>query len=492
MAYSLTKYIITLVVVYVVIYVIIFRDKTKEYLNQNWRTIRCHPHIIPIAGLSDGVNGNGFIDKTINNFNSCSTGLIKGSLGTFMQPLMLLLEGLKQGLSSIKNVLDVFRRMAKVLREMFATLVQNTAKRMANSYSAILYFQEKIKLLIKKQTAMFEVLSQFASTLPFIMYSFMNGPIPRFGSWLSRYVGVLIAVFAICLACLFGGPFTKMVACPICAVCFPGDTMIELENNEEQEIQKLNIGDHIKNNIITGKIFIKKHEADTYDYNGTIVSGSHLVFENNLWVRVEDSPLSKRKPLNTELHCLITSDNTIFSNNTKFRDYEEIKDKDIKLSINYKFAKYINNNLGYIKTSDDINHSYYWGFSDKTIINLNNEPVELRKIIDNPNDYDNVLGVVEIKDNSVMYDYKGVIVSGNTLVNENNLWIRVFQSLHSKKSDSVNRTYNIITEDSLVRVNVGDNTIIFRDFVESNDDSINDITDDMVTKRLNLMFDFDQ
>ena len=91
-----------------------------------------------------------------------------------------------------------------------------------------------------------------------------------------------------------------------------------------------------------------------------------------------------------------------------------------------------------------------------------------------------------------MYDYKGVTVTGNTLVNENNLWIRVFQSLYSKKSDSINRTYNIITEDSLVRVNVGNNTIIFRDFVESNDDSINDIIDDMVTKRLNLMFDFDK
>lgn len=492
MAYSLTKYIITLVVVYIVIYVVIFRDKTKEYLNQNWRTIRCYPHIIPIAGLSDGVNGNGFIDKTINNFNSCSTGLIKGSLGSFMQPLMLLLEGLQKGLSSIKNVLDVFRRMSKVLREMFATLVQNTAKRMANSYSAILYFQEKIKLLIKKQTAMFEVLSQFASTLPFIMYSFMNGPIPRFGSWLARYVGVLIAVFVICLACLFGGPFTKMVACPICAVCFPGDTMIELENNEEKEIQKLNIGDHIKNNTITGKIFVKKHAADTYNYLGTTVSGSHLVFENNLWIRVEDSSLSVRKPLNTELFCLITSDNTIFSNNTKFRDYEEIKDKDLKLSINYKFSKYINDNLGYVKTSDDINHSYYWGFSDETIINLNNEPVELRKIIDNPNKYDDILGIVEIKDNAIMYNYNGVNVSGNTLVYENNLWIRVFQSLHSKKGDSINRTYNIITTDSMVRVNVGPSTFIFRDFIESNDDSINDVTDNMVTKRLNLMFDFDK
>ena len=50
----------------------------------------------------------------------------------------------------------------------------------------------------------------------------------------------------------------------------------------------------------------------------------------------------------------------------------------------------------------------------------------------------------------------------------------------------------IITKDSIVRVNSGPNMCIFRDFIESNHDSINDVTDNMVTDRLNLMFNFDK
>ena len=86
---------------------------------------------------------------------------------------------------------------------------------MANSYSAI-YFQEKLKLLIKKQSAMFEVLMQFTKTLPLLMYSFSRGPIPRFGLWLAKYVGAMIAVIVICLACIFGGPFEN---CRMSCVC---------------------------------------------------------------------------------------------------------------------------------------------------------------------------------------------------------------------------------------------------------------------------------
>lgn len=491
MSTSLIKYITTVIVVYAIIFVVIFRDKTKEYLNQNWREIRCHPHIIPIAGLADRAEGNGFIDKSVNNFNQCSAGFIKTTLDIFMRPLMALLNGLKKALESITNMLDVFRRMSKVLREMYATLVQNTVKRMSNSYAAVLYFQEKLKLIIKKQSALFEIFSQFAGTMPFIIYSFMNGPIVRWGVWLGKYVGLLIAILVICIACKLGGPFVKMVACPICAVCFPGNTLVDVNDTKKIAIKDIHIGDKIRNNIVKGKIYIKPHLADTYRYKNIIVSGSHLVFENNHWIRVEDSQNAKKETKNTELYCLITSDNTIFIDNTKFRDYEEIKDRDIKLAINYKFARFINNNIGYIKTPDDIKHCYYWGFSADNLIELDGKVVILKNIIKNPERYDDILGIVELKDNVKMYNYKGIQVSGNTLVLENNLWVRVFQSPFAQEIEYKDRIYNVITSDNIVKVRNDKESILFRDFVESNKDEINDNVDKMVESRLNLIFDFD-
>ena len=492
MATSLTKYIIILVIVYGIIYSIIYTDRIKDYLNSNWKTIRCYPHIIPVAGLSDVVDGDGFVDKTVNNFNHCSASIIKSSLDIFMKPIMSLLDGLKKGLNSITNVINSLRRMSKVMREMFATLVQNTADRMANSYSAIIYFQEKLKLLIKKQSALLEVLMQFSKTLPLLMYSFSNGPIPRFALWLSRYVGAMIAIIVICLACIFGGPFTKMVACPICAVCFPGDTPVDLPDDTTIPIKELNVGDKIKNNTVIGKLYIKPHRADTYNYKGTTVSGSHLVFENNHWIRVEDSKNAEFSPKVTELYCLITSDNTISINNTKFRDYEEIKDKDIKLAVNYKFAKYVNNGLGYIKTPQDIEHCYYWGFCEDNTIILDDKEVVLRDIIKNPHNYDDIIGFVEIKSDANMYDYKGCIVSGNTLVYETGLWIRVFQSDHASRVENVDKIYSIVTADNMVRIKGNHlKEILFRDFIESHDDEVNDESDKLVETRLNLMFDFE-
>ena len=69
MATSLTKYIIILVIVYGIIYSIIYTDRIKDYLNSNWKTIRCYPHIIPVAGLSDVVDGDGFVNKTVKIVN---------------------------------------------------------------------------------------------------------------------------------------------------------------------------------------------------------------------------------------------------------------------------------------------------------------------------------------------------------------------------------------------------------------------------------------
>ena len=102
------------------------------------------------------------------------------------------------------------------------------------------------------------------------------------------------------------------------------------------------------------------------------------------------------------------------------------------------------------------------------------------------------MGVVELISDADMYDYKGCIVSGNTLVYETGLWIRVFQSDYAKKTDNVDKIYSIVTEDNIVRIK-GNNLkeILFRDFIESHEDIVNDEADKLVESRLNLMFDFE-
>lgn len=474
-----------IILIYLIIYVITFKRKIKEYLDTNWRTVKCYPHIIPIAGLSESAKGSDFINKTINNFNACSQGIIKGNLSVLLAPLLSIINVLRKALSKIGYILNSFRRMSSVIRDMFSTLVMNTVNRMKNSYAAIMYFQEKLKVLIKKQSAMFAILSQFVSTIPFLLYSFSRGPIIRYSMWLTKYFGLLIAVLVICILCAAGIPFVSLPACAICAICFPGNTPIEMHDGTTKEIKYIKIGDKIKGNTVKGKLYIKPHFAKTYKYNDTIVSGSHMVFENNKWVRIEDStkgvPFSKF----TELYCILTSNNTIYINGTKFRDYQECADLDVNLNTNYMFTKQINRNVGCIKTVQDKNNCYYWGFSEDVNILLDNKIIPLKRIIENPDNYENIMGIVELDIHHMVFDYKGILVSGNTLVYEDGIWIRVFQSPYSIKKSSGTKLYHLIMADNIVTVNSKHGPVLFRDFIESNDNDVNDDVDNMVLNRIN-------
>ena len=140
-----------IIVAYVIIYAIFFKNYLQTYLDNNWRQVRCYPHIIPIAGFSKKAPGDNFFSKTFRNFSSCGTTFIDRFLAVFMIPFMMLIKGLTKGIHSVKNIIDKFRNMASVLRNMFAALVENTAKRMQNSYGAVIYLQEKMKNLIDEQ-----------------------------------------------------------------------------------------------------------------------------------------------------------------------------------------------------------------------------------------------------------------------------------------------------------------------------------------------------
>ena len=91
-----------------------------------------------------------------------------------------------------------------------------------------------MRLLIRKQTAIFEILNQLSGTLPFLMHSFMYGPIVRFPTWVLKYWIAIATLIVICTLCIFGGIFTKIVTCPICLLCFTPDTRIYLIRKESQ------------------------------------------------------------------------------------------------------------------------------------------------------------------------------------------------------------------------------------------------------------------
>ena len=127
-----------------------------------------------------------------------------------------------------------------------------------------------------------------------------------------------------------GGPVGGVVGGIIGRVfgCFLPDTQITMKNGLTKSIIDINLNDDI---AIGGRVFAhaKFLVSDLYDYKGIKVSGSHMVNENNKWLRVEESKLSKS--LGSKEHTVYTlgTDNRrILINNILFTDYFEVDEKE--------------------------------------------------------------------------------------------------------------------------------------------------------------------
>lgn len=127
-----------------------------------------------------------------------------------------------------------------------------------------------------------------------------------------------------------GGPIGGVIGGTIGGAlggCFLPDTLVTMSNGSTKKIIDINLKDNI---AIGGRVFATGQFLvnNLYNYKGVKVSGSHLVNENNKWLRVEDSKIAT--PLGNDEHIVYTlgTDNRrILINNILFTDYFEVEDQ---------------------------------------------------------------------------------------------------------------------------------------------------------------------
>ena len=201
LVYSILK-IVIYILVFLILYGLVFGNWITEYINLNWGNLRCFPLVMPFAGLSTRVRGDNIVDRTKNNFEDCTNGMLMGFLGKLLEPVMGVLNGIFKGLTSIQEILNSFKKTMTGLKEIFLKSIGQIQEKLEKSMLASIYLQEKIKVMLKKQNAMFMVMKQYVTLMPLLFYSFTHGPIPRFANWLMAYSGVCIALIITCLSCV--------------------------------------------------------------------------------------------------------------------------------------------------------------------------------------------------------------------------------------------------------------------------------------------------
>ena len=435
----------------IIIYVIIFCSvlkvndlltKKQEIIN-NWTEYKCRPYIIPIAGYFKGTN---FFEYTFQNFNECNWFLSNNYFNKLIEPIRYTIDVIKNVLYDMLKSINKLREMAKVIRTLFSQLIAQVFEKLTLSVSTAQFYSEKLRNLIKKQYAIFQMIYFYLETLRMTFDGFLNGPMPIFLLFMMIF-GLLTAFFiAICLLCPI--PFVGIIACPICAFCFRNDTLIKLDNNLEMMIKDINLNDKIyPNQNVIGKINIKFNvPVNLYNICNTWVSESHLCYIDNVAFRVSELN-AKESCTVSNIVSLVTENHKIYSHDNVFGDYCEIENHEIDVLWNTKVLVDLNPDDEIAVDNNYI--AYPTGFLLK------------------PDEDNNTMGYVEhlINENNViLYDYNGIICSGNNLVFENNRWIRVSDTnANVYNGDHDNVLYHIIDINGAIKVS----GFIFRDFLET-------------------------
>ena len=108
------------------------------------------------------------------------------------------------------------------------------------------------------------------------------------------------------------------------AFCFEADTPVEMADGSECPISEVQIGDMTAGGIVYSKTVADGLKEPWFDYQGVIVTGSHTLFENGRWIRVQDSANAIRVDARPEAHCLGTSEHEIIVRGIRFGDMDEI------------------------------------------------------------------------------------------------------------------------------------------------------------------------
>jgi hypothetical protein len=110
--------------------------------------------------------------------------------------------------------------------------------------------------------------------------------------------------------------------------CFLADTLITMADGSTKEVQKVDLGDNVAEGgkvFATGKFLVE----NLHDYKGIKVSGSHMVNEDDNWVRVKDS--KHGKPLGDDEHTVYvfgSENRRILINGILFTDYFETTEQE--------------------------------------------------------------------------------------------------------------------------------------------------------------------
>jgi hypothetical protein len=364
---------------YFTIFIFIVFFITFSYLNvrsriipikENWIKYRCHPSVIPFAGLINTPEGQSKISFTANNFAGCLNSILDYIVNIFLQPIYFVFSIFPKIMSGMIESLNYIRNQMYKIRNNMIEIVDGVYSRGMNVTVPIIQFITVIKDSIAKVHGIFTsslftlfggylTLQAFIESIARILIGFLIMlvglivilwiiPITWPAAALMTAAGIAVSVPLLALVMNVNQIFKLSISgIPKIPRCFDENCKIQLENGEYRSISKLKLGDKLYHgSIVTNIMECSTEDHEFYELNGVIVTGTHKVFDNNCydWIYVKDhteSILIKNynKPL---MYCISTDSKVIKIGNLMFTDWDEFDDDCIE-----ELTQYIKKNISH-------------------------------------------------------------------------------------------------------------------------------------------------
>ena len=456
------------ILIYLIVFFCVFMATklyyTSDEIKKNWDQYKCRPYILPIAGLFKGEN---FFQFTRENFTNCYWLITKEYFYILIKPIKFAFDTITRILGDAANSLNQLRNMARLIRELFQSMIADVFEKIQTNVSAVQFYSEKFRNLMKKQHAIFQMIYYYLETIRLTFDSFINGPTPILLMFLMIFGLLTIFIISMCLLCPI--PFVGIFACPICFMCFDPTQTIDIlfdKSVTKKEICKVELGDIIAeghSKVISTFHFGLEEYVPLYQYNNIRLSASHIIYKDGIAVRAINCNETTICGFTKKLVCLGTSDNKIRIDNNILSDYNEIDTPELSIELNNRILSILNDKPTYC--DDFVN--YPSGFVE-IILNKETDTIITHLIIDN---------------NVKLYNYNGIICSGNNIIYENGLWIRVYQSSVSIQIENhiYDKIYNTVNKEGVITIN----GYTFRDFMETDNSDIHNWLHDMDIYLLN-------
>jgi len=422
-------------------------NRKIKYLKSDWKNQRCKPHGMIAAGIP-GIRPSGV--SASQNYKECQLGMFQGFFNTMIAPITAIISVITDLITDIVNSINNIRVMITHIRTGLTNAIGSITSKIYNISVRIAWLFKQIITIVGN---IFNIFVDLFGLLKYAFYTLST-------VWNGTIGGVLRF-------------FT----------CFDPNTEIDTDNSTIK-IKNIKVGDILKNNTeVIGILKLRSNGVDMYNYKDIIVSGSHLINEDNKWLRVEDSKLSYKINYKKKyIYCLSTSTARLSIKNQIYADYIETTNKEIMSYMYNLILNKLNNQSerNNIITDETL---YQWGVSSNTIINTLDGKKKIKdcRIGDMLKEKDSIRGVVKFKisnyEEQPLYNYCGVICTGSMIIYENKQWIPVFNSIMAVKI--MNRPkymYNIVSTSNTFC----SNNVIWCDFEQTNDNTINDQIDSKI------------